>query len=221
METLPVAEAPAPFKGHVRATDTADGVIRSLMQFGDPSPAVPNPPPPASRVHIRVVNGSGDPNAGQLALTQLRAAGFQVSGSAEEGDRTNYQQTQIRYAPGKYAEGYTTLAGCRHTQPDPGDLRAEHPWRGRPRRRRPGLHAAAPGDGRDDRRRRNRSRRARRPASSTSSSTTTSTTVAPPTVDTRFVPVDPKTHEPLVGCPHLTCATRSTPARFCNGCATR
>ncbi len=200
METLPVAEAPAPFEGHVRATDTADGVIRSLMQFGDPSPAVPNPPPPASRVHIRVVNGSGDPNAGQLALTQLRAAGFQVSGSAEEGDRTNYQQTQIRYAPGKYAEGYTTLLAVGTLNLIPA-ISAQNTLGadvlvvvGRDYTQLRPVTGATPTPSQSV-------SSSTAAASSTSSSTTTSTTVAPPTVDTRFVPVDPKTHEPLVGCP--------------------
>jgi LCP family protein required for cell wall assembly len=197
METLPVVAAPAPFEAHVVATDAAEAVVQSLMQFGDPSPAVPNPPSP-NRVRVRVVNGSGDPNAAQLALNRLSAAGFQVTGSAEDGDRTNYEQTQIRYAPGKYAEGYTTLLAVGTLNIIPA-ISATNTLgadvlvvvgRDYPQLRPVTGPTTTP----------SQSASSSTAATSTSSSTTT-TTVSRPTVDTRFVPVDTKTNGPLVGCP--------------------
>jgi hypothetical protein len=148
---------------------------------------------------VRVVNGSGDPNAAQLALNRLKAAGFQVSGTAEDGDRTNYQQTQIRYAPDKYAQGYTTLLAVGTLNIIPAisatntlgadvlvvvgrDYPQLRPVTGPPTT--PSQSASSS-----------------TVPTSTSSSTTTTTTRSRPTVDTRFVPVDPKTNGPLVGCP--------------------
>jgi LCP family protein required for cell wall assembly len=198
METLPVAQAPPPFAVNVVATDAAEAVIQSLMQFGDQSPAVPNPPPP-NQVRVRVVNGSGDPNAAQLALTSLKAAGFQVSGTAEDGDRTNYQQTQIRYAPGKYAQGYTTLLAVGTLNIIPA-ISATNTLgadvlvvvgRDYPQLRPVTGPTTTP----------SQSASSSTAPTSTSSSTTTPTTRSRPTVDTRFVPVDPKTNGPLVGCP--------------------
>lgn len=197
METLPVVSAPPPFQNNVVATDAAEGIIQSLMQFGSPNPAVAHPPPP-SQVHIRVVNGSGDPNAGQLALDQLRLAGFQVSGSAAPGDRSNYEHTQIRYAPGKYAEGYTTLLAVGTLNLIEGisidnTLGADVlvvVGRDYPQLRPvTGTTTSSPF--------------ASSTTAPTSTTTTTATTTSVPraTVDTRFVPVDPRTNAPLVGCP--------------------
>ena len=205
METLPVVAAPPPFAAHVVATDAAEGVVQSLMQFGDPSPAVPNPPPP-NQVRVRVVNGSGDPSAAQLAIDRLKAAGFRVSGTAQDGDRSNYQHTQIRYAPDKYPQGYTALLAIGtlniteaiSAQNTLGadvlvvvgrDYPQLRPVSGAPTTPSRSDSSAVPSS----------------TSSSTSPSTavtsTTSTTAPQPTGDTRFVPVDPKTNEPLVGCP--------------------
>ena len=125
-------------------------------------------------------------------------AGFQVTGFAENGDRTNYEHTQIRYAPGKYAEGYTTLLAV-------GTLNITEAistdntlgadvlivvGRDYPRLRPVTRVTTTPPSGSSS----------TAPASTTTTTTTT-TTVPQSTVDTRFVPVDKKTNGPLVGCP--------------------
>jgi LCP family protein required for cell wall assembly len=198
MDTLPVVAAPPPYASHVVATDAAEAVLQSLMQFGGPSPAIPNPLPP-NQVRVRVVNGSGDPNAAQLALDRLRAAGFQVTGTAADGDRTNYERTQIRYAPDKYAQGFTTLLAVGTLNVIPAisttnTLGADVlvvVGRDYPQLRPVTGSTTAP----------TQSASSSTAPTSTSSTSTTSTTVPRPTVDTLFVPVDPKTNGPLVGCP--------------------
>src|ERR1700730_14978742 len=198
MDTLPVVAAPPPYAGHVVATDGAEAVLQSLMQFGGPSPAIPNPLPP-NQVRVRVVNGSGDPNAAQLALDRLRAAGFQVTGTAADGDRTNYERTQIRYAPEKYAQGFTTLlaVGTLNIIPAISTMNTLGAdvlvvvGRDYPQLRPVTGSTTAP----------TQSASSSTAPTSTSSTSTTSTTVPRPTVDTLFVPVDPKTNGPLVGCP--------------------
>ncbi len=200
METLPVTGATGSWAGHVVATDAAGSLVNSLMQFGDPSPPVPNPLP-NSQVRVRVVNGSGLPGAGQAVYDKMHAAGFRLTGPVvDASDRTNYRKTQIRYAPDKYQQAYTvvlatgTLNLAAAISPantldadvllvvgrDYTKLNADFS--------KPIATTTTSNGG------------ARSPASSTSSSTTTSTTI-PRTVDTRFIPRDPKTGAEIVGCP--------------------
>ena len=99
METLPgPVAATAPYAGHVVATDAAEAVLQSLMQ---PRRSLTRSPGTCSR-RIRcacaAVNGSGDPNAAQLALDRLRAAGFQVTGTARGRRSDQLRADQIRYA---------------------------------------------------------------------------------------------------------------------------
>jgi hypothetical protein len=154
------------------------------------------------QVKIRVVNGSGPNNSGAEVLDSFVAAGFKSAGPAENADRNDYQ-TQVRYAPGRFRQGYTvavavgTLDLVQATSAKNtlgGDVllivgrdysRLKHRFDRLPR---VAHRAPAPTT---------TSTIARRPTTTTSTTTTT----IPRTVDTRFVPVDPQTGGPLIGCP--------------------
>ena len=150
---------------------------------------------------MRVVNGSGVKGAATNALDAFTAAGFQSAGPAEDADRSDYK-TQIRYAPGKFREGYTVAlavgtlnlvpaASAKNTLGgdallivgrDYDSLKHRFDLVPRPTNASPTSSTT--------------------PTSSIAPTTTTTTTTVPhETVDTRFVPVDPKTGGPLVGCP--------------------
>jgi LCP family protein required for cell wall assembly len=196
METLPVVTAPGS-DAHLVATDDADDLIGSLMQFGDPSPPVPELVP-ADRVRVRVVDGSGIPGAGQSVYDRALAAGFRLTGPVEQADRTNYRTTQIRYAPGKYQHAYTAVVGL-------GTLNIVE---ANSRKNTLGADVLVI-VGRDY----NKLNADFSPLATTTTtppteastttrpSTTTSTTV-PTTVDTRFIPRDPRTGSEIVGCPN-------------------
>jgi LCP family protein required for cell wall assembly len=201
MSTLPIV--PSPFKqfpGQVAAKfPDAIAVISRLSNFTPPPKQPIVKPLVADKVKVRVVNGSGVKNAGGAALEALVAAGFRSAGPAADADRSDYQ-TQVRYAPGKFHEGYTVAVAVGT----------------------PNLVEAASakntlgGDvllivGRDYDKLKHRFDLVPRPSGLASSTSTTSTTVRRPVstttttvrplVDTHFVPVDPTTGAALVGCP--------------------
>jgi LCP family protein required for cell wall assembly len=199
MSTLPWTAAPAPFLGHVVANFGAVSVIDQLANFTEPKKEIVKPLV-SDKVTVRVVNGSGVKGAGTAALDTFVAAGFKSAGTAEDADRSDYK-TQIRYAPGKFTEGYTVAIAT-------GTLNL--------------VEAASAkntlgGDvlvivGTDYDTLKHRFDLIPKPANlpSTTTSTTnpsspttatTTTTVPKSTFDTHFVPVDPKTGGPLVGCP--------------------
>ncbi len=198
METLPVVGAPPPNQAHVVATDEALVVATSLMQF-DPSPPVPKPLPP-NHVRVHVVNGSGIPNAAEFVRNRLAAAGFQITGPAVDADRSNYKETQVRYAPGKYAQGYTTLLEV-GTLKIAEAISAENTL-GADVLVVVGRDYAQLRPVNETTTTRPQSASPTTETSTTTSTSTTTTTLAKPTADTRYVPVDPKTNGPLVGCPH-------------------
>jgi LCP family protein required for cell wall assembly len=206
MSTLPTAPSPfSQFPGQLVAKfPDVISVITRLASFTAPPKKPIEKPLPPDKVKVRVVNGSGAKGAGGRALDAFTAAAFQSAGPAADADRNDYQ-TQVRYAPGKFREGYTVAIAVGT----------------------PNLVEAASaknvlgGDvllivGRDFDSLKHRfdllphSARASStsvrsttstPAPLLQTTTTTSTTVAHRTIDTRFVPVDPKTGAALVGCP--------------------
>jgi polyisoprenyl-teichoic acid--peptidoglycan teichoic acid transferase len=201
MSTLPIVPSPyRQFPGQVAAKfPDAIAVISRLSNFTPPPKQPIVKPLVADKVKVRVVNGSGVKNAGGAALDAFIAAGFRSAGPAADADRSDYQ-TQVRYAPGKFHEGYTVAVAVGT----------------------PNLVEAASakntlgGDvmlivGRDYARLKHRFDQIPRPAGAPSTTSTTpttvrhptstTTTVARPIVDTRFVPVDPTTGAALVGCP--------------------
>jgi hypothetical protein len=159
---------------------------------------------PAAKVTVRVVNGSGVKGAGANTMNAFTAAGFKSAGDAADADRNDYN-TQVRYAPGKFQQGYTVAvavgtlnlvpaASAKNTLGGDALLivgrdydKLTHHFDRLPAT--PGTTAPAAG------------RRSTPTSVHVTTSSTTSTTVARETVDTRFVPVDPKTGAALVGCP--------------------
>lgn len=196
MSTLPTAQDPSNPNRVVAKFPDAGGVIDQLASFTAPKKPIVKPMS-ADRIKVRVINGSGVKNAASHALDTFEAAGFHSAGPPADADRSDYD-TEVRYAPGKFREGYTvaTAVGTIHLVEAPSNKNTFG------------------GDvlvivGRDYDALRHRFDLIPRPAnlpppSSTTTSvaprTTTSTTVAR-TVDTRFVPVDPHTGGTLVGCP--------------------
>jgi polyisoprenyl-teichoic acid--peptidoglycan teichoic acid transferase len=200
MSTLPWAAATGSFSGHVVAKfPDSIAVINRLANFTPPKAAVVKPLE-SDKVKIKVVNGSGLKGAGTSALDTFVAVGFKSAGAAEDADRSDYK-TQIRYAPGKFNEGYTVAVAT-------GTLNL--------------VEAASAkntlgGDvllivGTDYLSLKHRFDLIPHPANLPSTTATSSTSIAPApttttttvprqTVDTRFVPVDPTTGGPLVGCP--------------------
>ncbi len=218
MQTLPVTEITSgPFSQHLVATDAALTVAQRLMDFGKTaSPPLPKPLPPA-QVEVRIVNGSGVAGAAIGPANDFRAAGFHVVGAPADADRGDYLQTQIRYAPGKYAEAVTVapavgslnlVAAISRQNTLGADVlvivgrdygRLQHGFAAIERAGnttssvspRPSTSSSL-------------SLSSPPPTSTTTtSSTTTSTTTTsiPNAVDAGLVPVDPKTGGPLVGCP--------------------
>jgi LCP family protein required for cell wall assembly len=198
MITLPVAQAPYPgFSQNLVATDEASAVIGRLMLFGT-TPPVPEKLPPA-RVKVRVVNGTEVAGAADPVIAQFRAAGFDVLEGAGEADRTDYARTQLRYAPGRWAEGYTVATAVSSLNlvaaiseentlgahvlvvvgRDYDSLPHEFPVPA-------GASTTAP---------------AASPTTVAPATTTPTTAPDTPNVDSRFVPVDPEGRGPLVGCP--------------------
>jgi LCP family protein required for cell wall assembly len=64
---------------------------------------------PRGQVSVQVYNGSGRKGLATQTATALRSAGFTVA-STGNADRTNYQQTVIRYAPASLAQANTLAA---------------------------------------------------------------------------------------------------------------
>jgi len=211
MSTLPTVRSPYPqFPQQVVAKfpDTIP-VIARLASFSAPKTSLPKLLA-ADKVSVRVVNGSGTKGAATQAFEQFAAVGFRSAGAAEDADRSDYKFTQVRYAPGKFREGYTlatalgTLnlveaASAKNTLGgdvlvivgrDYGSLKHRFDLVPRPAGTTVSTATTSTTIG-----------AATSTSVGTATSTTTSTTVLRVTVDTRFVPVDPKTGGALVGCP--------------------
>ena len=201
MSTLPTLPDPSNRNRVIAKFPDAGGLIALLGQFAPKPKKPPDRPLVADKVKVRVVNGSGVKGAGNNALDAFVAAGFRSAGPAEDADRSDYN-TQIRYAPGKFREGYTVAlavgtlnlvpaASAKNTLGgdallivgrDYDSLKHRFDLVPRPANALPTSSTT--------------------PTSSIAPTTTTTTTTVPrETVDTRFVPVDPKSGAALVGCP--------------------
>jgi hypothetical protein len=208
MSTLPTLPDPTNRNRVLAKFPDAAGVIGLLSKFTAPPKKPIVKPLAADKVKVRVVNGSGLKGAGSLALDAFIATGFQSAGPAQDADRSDYQ-TSVRYAPGKFREGYTVAvavgspnlveaASAKFTLGgdvlvivghDYTSLKHRFDLVPRPAGTLPSVAATSTtGIG---------------PTLPTTSTAITSTTTSVPhrTVDTRFVPVDPKTGAALVGCP--------------------
>ncbi|MCU1465305.1 MAG: transcriptional attenuator, LytR family [Actinomycetia bacterium] len=199
MLTLPTIPDPTNGNRVVSKFPDAGGVIALLSTFTAPPKTPVVKPLAANKVTVRVVNGSGVKGAATRVLDAFTAEGFKSGGDAVDADKSDYK-TQVRYAPGKFNQGYTiaTAVGTANLVPAASEKNT------------------LGGDallivGTDYDSLTHRFDLIPRPAGVTiptattsttgASASTTSTTVAKQTVDTRFVPVDPKTGGTLVGCP--------------------
>jgi LCP family protein required for cell wall assembly len=200
MMTLPWAPSPLPgFRANVIAKFPDWIVIANQLAHFTPAKKPVVKPLVADKVKVRVVNGSGVKGAATKVLDTFTAAGFKSAGFAQDADRSDYKTT-VRYAPGKFAQGYTVAvatgtlnlveaASAKNTLG--GDVlliigsdydALKHRFDLIPR---PAGVSVTTG-----------------PTSTTlTAPTSTTTTTVRRTVDTNFVPVDPKTGGPLVGCP--------------------
>jgi LCP family protein required for cell wall assembly len=198
MLTLPTDPSPyRQFPGQRVPNDESIRVVSRLRYFTPPAPE-PTPLPP-SQVSVRIVNGSKLPGVEQRAIDQFTAAGFHVIGGASNAERSDYTKTQLAYAPNLRPAGLSVARAAQTINVVEANSRADtlnadvlvvigadydtlpHAFPGAPGVTTPTTAAA--------------------PQNTTS---TTSTTVAlppPATPDSRYVPLDPKTHGPLVGCP--------------------
>jgi LCP family protein required for cell wall assembly len=173
-------------------------VANSLQNFTPPKKPIVKPLE-TDKVTVRVVNGSGIKNAGSDALNQFTAAGFKSAGPAEDADKSDYK-TQILYAPGKFNAGYTVAVATGTLNLVPAATAKQ----------------TLGGDallivGTDYASLKHGFAKLPKPAnlpsttttnsSVTTSTSTTTTTVPRATVNTNYIPVDPKTGGTLVGCP--------------------
>ena len=191
MTTLPWATDPAnPNRVIVKYPD-ATAVLNQLANFVLPLASLPRLVKPDT-VTVRVENGSGVPGVANQVLSMLTAAGFRAAGPATDAASSSYDQTEVRWAPGNGGQGFTAAyaTGAK-------DYR----------------QATAAADtlgsdvliivGRDWSTLQHHLTGL--PGQTKTSSPTTTTTVPTATsttnVDTRYIPVDPKTGGVLVGCP--------------------
>lgn len=197
METLPVTEV-----GNTGSLELNDQSAALISQLVNPhkTPPTPAPVPPAN-ITVKIANGATDPHLAQKVFDDYKAAGFHMLNGIDDADRPDYKQTQIRFAPGMYPEGYWTgvaagtinivEAASRENTVNADALivvgndydSLQHAFPGQAPTTSPTAGNA--------------------PASSTTASTsTTTTTVVPPeTYNPLLVPVDPKNGAQLTGCP--------------------
>jgi LCP family protein required for cell wall assembly len=207
MTTIPWAVDPSNQNRLVVRYPDASALLFRLASFAPQQPLLPAPANPAT-VRVRVVNASGTPNLGQVALTQLVEGGFKSAGPAAESSGARYAQTQIRWGAGKEVQGITAVYATGAKQSGEAVKASDttgadvlvvvgRDWNDLPH------HFASPrpvpttststttvATG---------STTATTPNSATTTTTSTSTTL--PTDERPFIPVDPRTGGILVGCP--------------------
>lgn len=195
MMTLPNAPAGDGANVVVKRPE-ANSVIDRLQNFAIPRSLGVLVAP--KTVKVRVVNGSGVKGKARKVLASFVAHGYLEAGPPADADRSDYALTQVRYAPGQGAKG-VTVGGALGTSNIVEAASAAETLGGdvliivgRDYDQLPGsvLQPVAP-----------TTTSTQTGSTKATTSSTTSTTLVQQTVDTRFVPVDPKTGGPLVGCP--------------------
>ena len=190
----------------------ASAVISRLANFDIPK----NLPTPvnADSIKVRVVNGSGVSGIAGRVQQMFVDAGFVAAGEPADADQNDYDKTQVRYSPGKSSEGFTAAfaigtpnfveaASAQNTLG--GDVLVVvgkdfdsllHRFRDVPHSPGAVLGTTTTVAGQTT-----TTAASTTTTPTTAPQTTTSTTLPRETFDPRFVPVDPKTGGPLVGCP--------------------
>ncbi len=194
MTTLPVSADGA----HLRPEfPEAQPVLDRLKDLSQPVrlPQLAEP----SDVRVVVVDGSGTEGLATDLSHELTARGF-VDGGVGDASTSNFEKTQVRYAPGKAVEGLTValylgtsnVAEATNTTLQLGSQKLHGDVIVVVGKDYPRLHGllARPSA--------STSTSSGASSTSTSSSTTTTTVEVP---DTRYVPVSTNGLKPLVGCP--------------------
>jgi LCP family protein required for cell wall assembly len=201
MTTIPWATDPSNGNRLVVRYPDASELLFRLASFAPQKPFLP-PPANPSTVRVRVVNASGIPNLGDVALTQLVAAGFKAAGPSVDATGAPYAQTQIRWAAGKEVQGITAAYATGAKQSGEAVKASDttgadvlvvvgRDWNDLPH------HFASRRTGSTTPR--STTTTVAAPGSTAPSTTTTSTTL--PLDERSFIPTDPKTGGILVGCP--------------------
>jgi LCP family protein required for cell wall assembly len=203
MTTIPWTTDPAnPSRVVVRYPD-AQGLLFRLASFTAQKPFLPPLANPAT-VRVRVVNGSGIPNLGNVALTQFVQAGFRAAGPVDDVTGAPYARTQVRWGADKEVQGITVeyATGSKHagqaakaTDTTGVDVLVVvgRDWNNLSH------HFPSPSPKSKATPPRSTSATTVAPGSTGAASTTTSTTI--PAYEKNYIPVDPKTGGVLVGCP--------------------
>ena len=128
MSTLPIVPVPVPaVPGQVVAKfPDAGGVIALLANF-----TAPPKKPIVKPLRRRQGEGAGRQRLGREGRRRHRRStrsprpGSKSAGPAEDADRSDYK-TQVRYAPGKFTEGYTVAVAVGTAEPRRGRVGEEH-----------------------------------------------------------------------------------------------
>jgi len=147
---------------------------------------------PANEITIVVSNGSGERGWGAEVLDAFVAHGFVPAGEARDADSDDYRETEVRYAPGAGSKGLTVayMLDTANVRPatvplDVGvdvEIVVGDDWDA----------LAAPVK---------EAPQTTPTTAPTAVAPTSSTTTTVPRADPMFVPTDPETGGPLVGCP--------------------
>lgn len=192
MTTVPWQPDPANNNRVVVKYPEATAVLNQLANFTPPKVTLPRIVNPHT-VTIRVVNGAGITGLAATVQAALVKAGFRAAGPPANADRSDYTQTQVRYAPGNTSQGATVLyaTGARHLGQSPSasdTLGADvlvivgRDWNTL-QQHLTGLTST------------------RTTTKTHETVTTQPSPLTPTSVDRRYIPVDPKTGGVLVGCP--------------------
>lgn len=105
MQTVP--SHPASIQGNdVLLLDQAGAevIFQQLRTFIKTTTTTTVPKIPTNQIAVQVLNGSGVKGAAGSTKTALVAGGFTDGGVAGDADRSDYQQTEVRYVPGALAK---------------------------------------------------------------------------------------------------------------------
>jgi LCP family protein required for cell wall assembly len=195
MTTLPWMTDPADTNRLVVDSSKASTLLLRLANFLPVKPFLP-PLVNARTVRVKVVNGSGIAELGARAFSEIVAAGFKTVGPAVDADRSNYARSLVRWGPNDDVKG-VTVTYATGAIPSGEVLKAAdtlgadvivvvgRDWHSLLHHFTKAAVTITTNAG---------------PTTTTAPSATTTTTVGG-AADSRFLPVDPKTHGVLVGCP--------------------
>ncbi|HTD50477.1 MAG TPA: LCP family protein, partial [Acidimicrobiia bacterium] len=188
--TLPWKSDPADPNRVVVAYPAATALLSQLDNF---TPTVRPASVAASTVTVRVLNGSGIAGLAAQVLRSLTAAGFRAAGPAGNAPRSDYAETEVRWASGEGSKGATVVYATGAHQSGAGSVSVGadvvvivgRDWNTL-QHHLAAVAGAAP---------------AKQAHATTPAPAAPATTV--PAYNRRFIPVNPKSGVVLVGCPRV------------------